>query len=58
MTLRDLPTPIANTAVRPAFALAERGLLGDPLIRLGIRRLVSRRLREQQVGGVASDSEP
>lgn len=57
MTLRNLPTPIANTAVRPAFALAERGLLGDSLIRLGIRRLVSRRLREQQEGGVEAQRE-
>jgi hypothetical protein len=43
--------------VRPAFALAERGLIGDSLIRLGIRRLVSQRLREQQVGGVEAQRE-
>lgn len=39
------------------LGLAERGLLPDPLIRIGIRQLCARRLRQEQLGGVARQDE-
>jgi cyclopropane-fatty-acyl-phospholipid synthase len=36
--------------------LAERGVLPDALIRLGIRRLCAQRLREERAGGVEAES--
>jgi cyclopropane-fatty-acyl-phospholipid synthase len=45
---------------RPApglTGLAERGLLPDPLIRFGIRRLCARRLRQEMGGGPESQEE-
>lgn len=38
------------------LGLAERGWLPDPLIRLGIRRLCARRLRQERRGGLAEQS--
>ncbi len=53
--------PLAPSGVsapgRPAgglLGLAERGLLPDALIRLGIRRLCARRLRDEAAGGVSA----
>ena len=46
--------PAELAADRPAgglLGLAERGLLPDPLVRLGIRRLCRERLRTQECGG-------
>lgn len=46
-------------ADRPAAGLlgwAERGLLPDPLLRYGIRRLCERRLREEHADGVAAQA--
>ena len=40
-----------------ALGLAERGLLPDFLIRLGIRRLCARRLHEERQGGLATQDE-
>jgi cyclopropane-fatty-acyl-phospholipid synthase len=42
---------------RGLLALAERGLLPDPLLRLGIRRLCQQRLREEQAGGVQAQAQ-
>lgn len=45
---------------RPApglIGLAERGLLPDFLIRLGIRRLCARRLRQERAGGLLAQEE-
>lgn len=49
----DLPSD------RPApglLGLAERGLLPDALVRLGIRRLCTRRLREERRGGIEGEA--
>jgi cyclopropane-fatty-acyl-phospholipid synthase len=46
-TLDDVPAPIATGVL----GLAERGLLPDALVRLGIRRLCAQRLREESAGG-------
>jgi cyclopropane-fatty-acyl-phospholipid synthase len=40
-----------------ALGLAERGLLPDFLIRLGIRRLCARRLRAERAGGLEAQAE-
>jgi len=40
-----------------ALGLAERGLLPDALIRLGIRRLCAQRLRDEAAGGPAAQEE-
>jgi cyclopropane-fatty-acyl-phospholipid synthase len=37
--------------------LLERGLVPDPLVRLGIRRLLARRIREEDAGDVAARGE-
>ena len=37
-------------------AVIDRGLLPDAVIRAGIRRIVSGRLREQEAGGVEEQS--
>jgi len=50
-----LAEPSGLPADRPAaglLGLAERGLLPDALVRLGIRRLCAQRLREASAGGV------
>jgi cyclopropane-fatty-acyl-phospholipid synthase len=39
------------------IGLAERGLLPDALIRLGIRRLCAHRLREERAGGLQAEGE-
>ena len=39
------------------LGLAERGLLPDALLRLGIRRMCAERLREERAGGVAAQAE-
>ncbi len=47
-------------AGRPApglLGLAERGLLPDALVRLGIRRLCAARLRAERHGGIAAEAE-
>jgi cyclopropane-fatty-acyl-phospholipid synthase len=41
--------------MRTAAALAERGLIPEPAIRLGIRSIVRRRLREQSAHGMPMD---
>ena len=41
----------AQQAAAGLLGLAERGLLPDPLIRLGIRRLCAGRLKSEQAGG-------
>ncbi len=49
-----LPAPV-DTA--PGLTgLAERGLLPDALLRLGIRRLCAQRLREERAGGLQAQS--
>ena len=55
-------TMIANELAtdRPAsglLGLAERGLIPDALLRLGIRRLCADRLRDEQAGGVEAVSD-
>ncbi len=54
-------TPAAQLAAeRPApglLGLAERGLLPDALVRLGIRRLCAERLRAERRGGIAAQAE-
>jgi cyclopropane-fatty-acyl-phospholipid synthase len=55
-----LPYPAELAAERPApglLGLAERGLLPDRLVRLGIRRLCAERLRAERRGGVAAEAE-
>ena len=55
-----LPYPAELPADRPApglLGLAERGLLPDALVRLGIRRLCAERLRSEQRAGVAAEAE-
>ena len=37
-------------------AIIDRGLLPDPIVRAGIRRIVASRLREQEAGGVEEQS--
>lgn len=39
------------------IGLAERGLVPDPLLRLGIRRLCAQRLRQERAGGVHGEAE-
>ncbi|WP_425457799.1 SAM-dependent methyltransferase [Arenimonas fontis] len=53
-----MSTPTVDTATMPIerpdaglIGLAERGWIPDPLLRLGIRRLCARRLREESAGG-------
>lgn len=46
-----MSTATATTAVTGAVELAERGLVPDAVIRLGIRRLLVERLREVGAGG-------
>lgn len=45
------------TVLRPAVALMERGLLPDPLVRAGIRRVLARRLVEEDAGGAEARRE-
>ncbi len=52
--LTELPRERAAPGL---LGLAERGLLPDALVRLGIRRLCARRLREERAGGVAIQAE-
>ena len=55
-----LPYPAELAADRPApglLGLAERGLLPDPLVRFGIRRLCAERLRGERRGGPAAEAE-
>ena len=39
------------------LTLAERGLLPDALVRLGIRRLCAQRLREERVGSLEAQAD-
>ena len=55
-TAEAIATPAAAALARERSArgllgVAERGLLPDPLLRWGIRRLCARRLREERQGG-------
>ena len=55
-----LSTSVELPADRPApgvLGLAERGLLPDALVRLGIRRLCAERLRTERRGGPAAEAE-
>jgi cyclopropane-fatty-acyl-phospholipid synthase len=48
-----IAAPEAHEAPRGLIGLAERGLLPDRLIRMGIRRLCAQRLREERAGDSA-----
>jgi len=57
---QQLHPPIANlnaSAVDRTTRLMERDLLPDAVIRLGIRRLLGQRLREEEAGGIDQQSE-
>jgi cyclopropane-fatty-acyl-phospholipid synthase len=45
-----------DRAAPGVLGLAERGLLPDALLRLGIRRMCAQRLREERAGGVAAQA--
>ncbi len=45
-----------DSAAKGALGLAERGLLPDALVRLGIRRLCADRLRAERTGGPAAQT--
>lgn len=49
----ELPSDRAAPGV---LGMAERGLLPDALLRLGIRRMCAERLREERAGGLAAQS--
>ncbi|HEX7816737.1 SAM-dependent methyltransferase [Dyella sp.] len=52
------PNPTNHTHPAPGLlGLAERGVLPDPLLRAGIRRLCARRLEEETRGGLAMQAE-
>lgn len=51
---RELP---ADTPAPGLLGLAERGLLPDALLRLGIRRMCAQRLREERRGRIEAQSE-
>ena len=46
-----------DRAAPGVLGLAERGLLPDALLRLGIRRMCAQRLREEHAGGLAAQAE-
>ena len=46
-----------DRAAPGVLGLAERGLLPEALLRLGIRRMCAQRLREERVGGLAAQAE-
>ena len=46
----------ADRAAPGVLGLAERGLLPDTLLRLGIRRMCAARLREERAGGLAAQA--
>jgi cyclopropane-fatty-acyl-phospholipid synthase len=50
-------TKLNASAVDRTTRLMERDLLPDSVIRLGIRRLLAQRLREEEAGGVGQQSE-
>jgi cyclopropane-fatty-acyl-phospholipid synthase len=50
----ELPT---DRAAPGLLGLAERGLLPDALLRLGIRRMCADRLREERAGGLSAQGE-
>jgi cyclopropane-fatty-acyl-phospholipid synthase len=57
---QNVHPPVTNlnaSAVDLTTRLMERGLLPDAAIRLGIRRLLAQRLREEEAGGVEQQSE-
>ncbi|MBD8880778.1 class I SAM-dependent methyltransferase [Rhodanobacter sp. 7MK24] len=47
----------AEHAAAGVLGLAERGLLPDALLRLGIRRMCAGRLREERAGGLSAQAE-
>ncbi|MBE1161944.1 SAM-dependent methyltransferase [Dyella acidiphila] len=51
---QDMPRP--EQAAAGLLGLAERGLLPDAVVRLGIRRLCAQRLREESAQGVTAES--
>lgn len=56
----EVPQLVELESERPGpglIGLAERGLLPDPLVRLGIRRWCARRLREERGGGLQSQED-
>lgn len=54
---RDLPTAFHETHMQPLIEMAEKGLIPDALIRLGIRSMLRQRLREESRPDPESQSE-
>jgi cyclopropane-fatty-acyl-phospholipid synthase len=54
MARHELPQ---NRAAPGLLGLAERGLVPDPLLRLGIRRMCAQRLREERDGGPSAQAQ-
>jgi cyclopropane-fatty-acyl-phospholipid synthase len=55
--ISDLAGPASDRPGSGLIGLAERGLLPDALIRLGIRRLCGQRLQQEQEGGLEAVQE-
>jgi cyclopropane-fatty-acyl-phospholipid synthase len=55
--VQDLAAPPSDRPGPGLIGLAERGLLPDWLVRLGIRRLCARRLLQEREGGLAAEEE-
>lgn len=53
----DSPELPAERAAPGLLGLAERGLLPDALLRLGIRRMCAERLREERAGGLSAQTQ-
>jgi len=56
-TVADRPTLAADRPAPGLLGMAERGLLPDALVRLGIRRLCAQRLNACQAGGAEAEQE-
>ncbi|MBS0581753.1 MAG: class I SAM-dependent methyltransferase [Proteobacteria bacterium] len=53
----DAPELAADRPASGLLGLAERGLVPDAVLRLGIRRLCAARLREEKIGGPSAQAE-
>lgn len=56
MNTRADELAVSDEPSRGLIALAERGRIPDPLLRLGIRQMCARRLREELAGGVEAQA--
>jgi cyclopropane-fatty-acyl-phospholipid synthase len=55
---RIAPTELPHASAAPGLlGWAERGLLPDPLLRLGTRQLCAQRLKEERAGGLSAQAE-